>query len=1077
MAAHSDRGVPFSTLCPKYLHTNSTSHTWPFSAIAELIDNAFDPDVNARQLWIDKTVVNGQECLSFMDNGNGLDHETMHKMLSFGYSDKTAVNGIEPIGMYGNGFKSGSMRLGKDAIVFSKSKSSSCVGMLSQTYLEEIGAQQIIVPIICLEQGETNKFSVRGEHKASLQDILSYSPFKTQEELLVEVDAISSSWSTEPHQTPTGTRIIIWNLRRTSTGTTEFDFETDRYDIRIPSDVYESMNDPSQHPGVTSYIPESVYSLRAYCSILYLKPRMQVMIRGQKVKTQLITKSLAYVAKDHYKPIFLSQRVPITFGYNTKSKDQYGVMMYHKNRLIKAYERVGCQLKANNKGVGVIGVIECNFLDPTHNKQSFMETDKYRKTMSSLAVKLEDYWKEIRHKRDTEDPNSIPVEDAMKRPDQNWVQCDECLKWRKLPDGIDVSKLPDKWYCHRNPDPQFRNCQVEQEPVDSDDDMRPSYRKTYKLQEKKDKQNREAKRQKDEEDRKRKEEQFLAELARTKQDLEQQQESLKRMQRQTPARSPSTPTTRRSRLNTESPKGDAASPKSTTISQAACSPSSSSDIPVISHVYSLSTGPLRGKRTKPATPQQTPKRPKVNGFHLGISDSSTPVDVSPRSSPSVPVIDDGDDDTDDDIFILETASTPKPQKPGFDCTKVKTEQEQSDVSMPMERSEDAALDATLEANVAGTVSPGLVDVGTSPCPAPPTTVATTTTQTEVPRVKKEEEDQSQTEGEERAGQSGKEQSSGVDINMCSEQRVIKQESSGDTGENQGKQTLQEGVTCHLDGEDDAGPSCADDKRGSPLHHPSMTDIQEQQDQLVELMQATAQERDSFKEQVHELRCQLQDMQSRLQELSQINVKKECSHQASQTEETQGEKDYKSLFEKAKQKVDELIKDKEALLAATETRPSAAQGEDTDEIALQVDGLLRELDQRNKERDELRSQLTSVEEERANLASQCEELRMSLQQQREEGSTTPHRAADSSVQSDRAAAGGTAASGTHSSSDASGSLIELRHNIGRLLVSFVPALDLCQVNYECNVIDEILEQVLSNMESATSVGSRVGALNK
>lgn len=24
-------------LCPKFLHTNSTSHTWPFSAIAELI--------------------------------------------------------------------------------------------------------------------------------------------------------------------------------------------------------------------------------------------------------------------------------------------------------------------------------------------------------------------------------------------------------------------------------------------------------------------------------------------------------------------------------------------------------------------------------------------------------------------------------------------------------------------------------------------------------------------------------------------------------------------------------------------------------------------------------------------------------------------------------------------------------------------------------------------------------------------------------------------------------------------------------------------------------------------------------
>lgn len=104
--------------------------------------------------------------------------------------------------------------------------------------------------------------------------------------------------------------------------------------------------------------------------------------------------------------------------------------------------------------------------------------------MINLGVKLEEYWKEIRHKRNIEDPNSIPVEDTKlvhfvtvrslsllfsllfnccmsphvfrKRPDQNWVQCDECLKWRKLPDGIDCNKLPDKWFCRMNPDPQFR---------------------------------------------------------------------------------------------------------------------------------------------------------------------------------------------------------------------------------------------------------------------------------------------------------------------------------------------------------------------------------------------------------------------------------------------------------------------------------------------------------------------------------------------------------------------------------------------------------------------------------------------
>lgn len=33
---------------------------------------------------------------------------------------------------------------------------------------------------------------------------------------------------------------------------------------------------------------------------------MQIIIRGQKVKTQLISKSLAHIVKDKYKPNFLN---------------------------------------------------------------------------------------------------------------------------------------------------------------------------------------------------------------------------------------------------------------------------------------------------------------------------------------------------------------------------------------------------------------------------------------------------------------------------------------------------------------------------------------------------------------------------------------------------------------------------------------------------------------------------------------------------------------------------------------------------------------------------------------------------
>lgn len=47
--------------------------------------------------------------------------------------------------------------------------------------------------------------------------------------------------------------------------------------------------------------------------------------------------------------IFKTRTVKITFGFNCKNKEHYGIMMYHKNRLIKAYEKVGYQLKVSRK--------------------------------------------------------------------------------------------------------------------------------------------------------------------------------------------------------------------------------------------------------------------------------------------------------------------------------------------------------------------------------------------------------------------------------------------------------------------------------------------------------------------------------------------------------------------------------------------------------------------------------------------------------------------------------------------------------------------------------------------------------
>ncbi|SCA48715.1 zinc finger protein, putative [Plasmodium ovale] len=53
----------------------------------------------------------------------------------------------------------------------------------------------------------------------------------------------------------------------------------------------------------------------------------------------------------------------------------------------------------------------------------------------------------------------------------NWVQCDLCEKWRKLPSNIDMSKLPKIWYCNLNDDIKYNSCDIEEEVVTSNIDL------------------------------------------------------------------------------------------------------------------------------------------------------------------------------------------------------------------------------------------------------------------------------------------------------------------------------------------------------------------------------------------------------------------------------------------------------------------------------------------------------------------------------------------------------------------------------------------------------------------------------
>ncbi|GFZ17445.1 histidine kinase-, DNA gyrase B-, and HSP90-like ATPase family protein [Actinidia rufa] len=311
-----------------------------------------------RQFWKAGNYDEGLASKSTLQNdGGGMDPEAMRRCLSFGFSDKKSKSAI---GQYGNGFKTSSMRLGADVIVFSRHfkerKLTQSIGLLSYTFLSQTGHDRIVVPV--------------------------WSPYSTEAELLKQFDDISYH----------GTKVIVYNLWLNDEGTMELDFDSDPEDIRISGDVNPTGKNIASDQHLANRLR---YSLRVYLSILYLRlPESFCMIlRGRVVEYHNIATDLKFPEFILYKPqsggwySYHNNRVCVKEAPHVNI---HGFNVYHKNRLILPFWHVVSF--SDSRGRGVVGVLEANFIEPTHNKQDFEKTSVFQKLEHRLKEMTWEYW-------------------------------------------------------------------------------------------------------------------------------------------------------------------------------------------------------------------------------------------------------------------------------------------------------------------------------------------------------------------------------------------------------------------------------------------------------------------------------------------------------------------------------------------------------------------------------------------------------------------------------------------------------------------------------------------------------------
>jgi MORC family CW-type zinc finger protein len=201
----------------------------------------------------------------------------------FGKSAKRYAPDANQIGQYGNGLKSGAMRIANDFILFTKKNNIGTCLLLSRSFHQEEHISQVICPIPCfdlntrqpIDNNEQHTFhGTRAytfdaqKHELEMRLIMKYSPFKTTAELFEQFDLIKSD---------SGTLIVLYNMKLSGSGDAELDIRTDPYDLLI-----------DHHNRRNTFDDEEMYFLE-----------LMALMRGSRLPFRLVSSSIVRCAPTH----------------------------------------------------------------------------------------------------------------------------------------------------------------------------------------------------------------------------------------------------------------------------------------------------------------------------------------------------------------------------------------------------------------------------------------------------------------------------------------------------------------------------------------------------------------------------------------------------------------------------------------------------------------------------------------------------------------------------------------------------------------------------------------------------------
>lgn len=400
-AGLATNGLRHSRNSPCLLEAFANTYSWAFGAIADLVDNAYDSNTQATFLDIRGENRAGQPMLILQDNGRGMTWTTLDDMMGFGYSSKRSMT--DTIGQYGVGFKAGCMALGRNVVVFTQEASTASVALLSLDFLHAIKANEIVVPRVTYKVAENKSYEMLlpaspTEWKANLDAITTFSPgFPTEAALFTHLESLQGR----------GTCIMIFGLHKNMC----LDFKSDPSTIILKDSGFEKgasgdNEDAGKRAKFFQRVPAARrvkidYDLRCFLSILYLRPRINIILQGKPVdcydprdRFTVYRSSVKGPYLPQIKGLDKNTGVTASFGFDPENKQDFGIHLYYRGRLIRPFEKMGEMLAKNCMMNQVLGVAEVDCCKVQPNKLDFVQDMVYLRVTAKVGEWLKQYYYE-----------------------------------------------------------------------------------------------------------------------------------------------------------------------------------------------------------------------------------------------------------------------------------------------------------------------------------------------------------------------------------------------------------------------------------------------------------------------------------------------------------------------------------------------------------------------------------------------------------------------------------------------------------------------------------------------------------